>query len=188
MFLVNGKLQTDSPTAGLDAETAWRQLVSRDSSARFFYAVLTTGVFAGQAARAGCRCGRMCVFCSAEAAREAGYRPCQRCTPGIACSSPLERIRAHIEAHLDRAVPLAELGRLVGLSPFTVQRLFKRADGVSPLAIPESAARGQSARGIEARRDCDQRYLQCGIRLVQPRLRGRATGHDASALCAGRPR
>ena len=43
------------------------------------------------------------------------------------------KIRAHIERNLDRPVRLAELGRVAGLSPFTVQRLFKQAMGVSPL-------------------------------------------------------
>jgi AraC family transcriptional regulator of adaptative response/methylated-DNA-[protein]-cysteine methyltransferase len=45
----------------------------------------------------------------------------------------LNVIRAHIERNLDRPVHLAELGRVAGLSPFTVQRLFKREMGVSPL-------------------------------------------------------
>jgi len=35
--------------------------------------------------------------------------------------------------NLDRPVRLAELGRVAGLSPFTVQRLFKKGLGVSPL-------------------------------------------------------
>jgi AraC family transcriptional regulator of adaptative response/methylated-DNA-[protein]-cysteine methyltransferase len=54
----------------------------------------------------------------------------------------LERVRAHIEAHLDRPVRLEELGRIAGMSPFTVQRLFKREMGVSPL---------QYQRGLRAR-------------------------------------
>jgi AraC family transcriptional regulator of adaptative response/methylated-DNA-[protein]-cysteine methyltransferase len=58
---------------------------------------------------------------------------------------PFDKIRAHIEANLDRAVSLAELGRLVGLSPFTVQRLFKRALGVSPLQY-QRALRATSLR------------------------------------------
>jgi AraC family transcriptional regulator of adaptative response/methylated-DNA-[protein]-cysteine methyltransferase len=45
----------------------------------------------------------------------------------------LDKIRRHIEANHDRQISLAELGRLVHLSPFTVQRLFKQALGVSPL-------------------------------------------------------
>jgi AraC family transcriptional regulator of adaptative response/methylated-DNA-[protein]-cysteine methyltransferase len=57
-----------------------------------------------------------------------------------------EKIRAHIEAHHDRPVSLVELGRLAGLSPFTVQRLFKQVLGVSPLQY-QRALRAGSLRG-----------------------------------------
>jgi len=118
---------------GLDPETAWQQLLRRDPAACFFYAVATTGVFCRPACssrrplRANVR-----FFASAAAAQAAGFRPCKRCQP-TAWGSPLDEVRTHIEANLDRAVPLAELGRLVRLSPFTVQRLFKQAMGASPL-------------------------------------------------------
>jgi AraC family transcriptional regulator of adaptative response/methylated-DNA-[protein]-cysteine methyltransferase len=59
---------------------------------------------------------------------------------------PVDKVRAHIEAHHDRPVSLAELGRLVRLSPFTVQRLFKQALGVSPLQY-QRALRAASLRG-----------------------------------------
>jgi AraC family transcriptional regulator of adaptative response/methylated-DNA-[protein]-cysteine methyltransferase len=58
---------------------------------------------------------------------------------------PIDKVRVHIEAHHDRPVPLAELGRLVHSSPFTVQRLFKRALGVSPLQY-QRALRAASLR------------------------------------------
>jgi AraC family transcriptional regulator of adaptative response/methylated-DNA-[protein]-cysteine methyltransferase len=58
---------------------------------------------------------------------------------------PINKVRAHIEAHHDRPIPLAELGRLVHLSPFTVQRLFKQALGVSPLQY-QRALRAASLR------------------------------------------
>jgi AraC family transcriptional regulator of adaptative response/methylated-DNA-[protein]-cysteine methyltransferase len=45
----------------------------------------------------------------------------------------LDKIRRHIERNIERAVHLEELGRVARLSPFTVQRLFKREMGVSPL-------------------------------------------------------
>jgi AraC family transcriptional regulator of adaptative response/methylated-DNA-[protein]-cysteine methyltransferase len=45
----------------------------------------------------------------------------------------IDQLRAYIEANRERPLPLAELGKLAGLSPFTVQRLFKRALGVTPL-------------------------------------------------------
>lgn len=119
----------------IDPEVAWRQVCKREPDAAFFYAVTTTGVFC----RPGCASRRplrenVRFFRSATEAKAAGFRPCKRCKPeSTACSTPLDQIRAHIEANLDRSVPLAELGRLVHLSPFTVQRLFKQQFGVSPL-------------------------------------------------------
>jgi AraC family transcriptional regulator of adaptative response/methylated-DNA-[protein]-cysteine methyltransferase len=58
----------------------------------------------------------------------------------------LDTIRGHIEAHLDRPVRLEELGRVAGLGPFTVQRLFKREMGVSPLEY-QRALRASRLRG-----------------------------------------
>ena len=118
----------------IDPEIAWQQIRARDSGARFFYAVTTTGVVC----RPGCASRRplranVRFFSTVEQALSAGFRPCRRCRPTSAWSSPLDEIRKHIEAHLDRPVRLVELARLVGLSPFTVQRLFKRSMGVSPL-------------------------------------------------------
>ncbi len=127
----------------VDPETAWQQLLHRDSAGRFFYAVTTTGVFC----RPDCKSRRplranVRFFPSTEAASAAGFRPCLRCRPTTALGRPLDEIRAHIEKHLDRPVRLEELGRIVGMSPFTVQRLFKREMGVSPL---------QYQRGLRAR-------------------------------------
>ena len=119
--------------ATIDSETAWQQLLNRDPAAAFFCAVTTTGVFC----RPSCSSRRplktnVRFFRSAEAARAAGFRPCKRCKPDAAQGNPVDEIRSYIEANLDRCIPLAELGRLVHLSPFTVQRLFKQKLGVSP--------------------------------------------------------
>ena len=138
-------------TPAIDPETAWRQLLARDPAANFFYAVATTGVFC----RPGCRSRRplranVRFFRSASEAQAAGFRPCQRCRPAgtaPAGNSPLEEVRRHIEANLDRAAPLKELGRVAGLSPFTVQRLFKREMGVTPLEY-QRALRAARLRGV----------------------------------------
>ncbi len=134
--------------ATLNQETAWKQVLERDPKAAFFYAVTTTGVFC----RPGCGSRRplrenVRFFGSVEAARAAGFRACKRCTP--AGSGPLEkvrsgldRVRAHLEAHVDRPVRLAELGRVAGLSPFTVQRMFKQELGVSPLQYQRALRAG----------------------------------------------
>jgi AraC family transcriptional regulator of adaptative response/methylated-DNA-[protein]-cysteine methyltransferase len=132
-------------TAAVDPEGAWKQLLARDPAASFYYAVTTTGVFC----RPGCSSRRplrtnVRFFSSAEGARAAGFRACRRCKPeSTATASPVSRIRTHIEAHLDRPVSLAELGRVAGLSPFTVQRLFKKEVGVSPLQYQRALRAGR---------------------------------------------
>ena len=127
-------------------DAAWQQLLARDPNAEFFYAVATTGVFCRPncASRLPLR-ANVRFFFSADEARAAGFRPCKRCKPaesGAARSNPLDKVRAHIEANLDRAVPLAEMARLVDLSPFTVQRLFKQQMGVSPLQYQRALRAG----------------------------------------------
>ncbi|HTW62096.1 MAG TPA: methylated-DNA--[protein]-cysteine S-methyltransferase [Terracidiphilus sp.] len=137
-----------APSQPINADAAWRQLLARDPEADFFYAVTTTGVFC----RPGCASKRplranVLFFPTPEAARAAGFRPCRKCSPADGklldkSRAALDRVRAHIEAHRDRTVPLVELARLVKLSPFTVQRLFKRAMGVSPLQYQRALRAG----------------------------------------------
>jgi AraC family transcriptional regulator of adaptative response/methylated-DNA-[protein]-cysteine methyltransferase len=123
-----------APPQGIDPETAWEQLLARDAQARFFYGVTTTGIFC----RPGCASRRplranVRFFRTAAEAQAAGFRACRRCDFVAPRGNSLDRVRAYIEAHLDRPVRLAELGRVARMSPFTVQRLFKREMGVSPL-------------------------------------------------------
>lgn len=121
-----------------DPETAWQQLVRRDPQAEFFYAVTTTGVFCRPDCKSRLPLRRnVRFFAGVGDALDAGFRPCKRCTP--AGGRPLDKARAvqrarlHIEQNVDRPIRLEELGRVAGMSPFTVQRVFKRAMGVSPL-------------------------------------------------------
>jgi AraC family transcriptional regulator, regulatory protein of adaptative response / methylated-DNA-[protein]-cysteine methyltransferase len=143
----NVQLATVNPTGQtvqqIDAEQAWQQLCDRDRAGRFFYAVTTTGVFC----RPECKSRRplrdnVRFFATVEQAAGAGFRACKRCKPA-ACGRPLDQIRKHIESNLHRAVPLVELGRMAGMSPFTVQRLFKQEMGVSPLQYQRSLRAGR---------------------------------------------
>jgi len=129
------------------ADSAWKQLVARDAQARFFYGVATTGVFCRPtcASRRPLR-ANVRFFRTAAEAQAAGFRACKRCGPGAARGNALDEVRRYIEAHLDRRVRLEELGRVARLSPFTVQRLFKREMGVSPLAY-QRALRASRMRG-----------------------------------------
>ena len=55
----------------------------------------------------------------------------------------------HIETNLDRPVRLEELGRVAGMSPFTVQRLFKREMGVSPLGYQRALRAGSLRKALK---------------------------------------
>jgi AraC family transcriptional regulator of adaptative response/methylated-DNA-[protein]-cysteine methyltransferase len=128
----------------IDPGQAWQQLSDRDRNAQFFYAVTTTGVFC----RPDCKSrrplrGNVQFFATTAEAEAAGYRPCKRCKPTAARVNSLGKVRAYIEANLDRAVSLAELGRVAGTSPFTVQRAFKQEMGVSPLQYQRSLRAGR---------------------------------------------
>ena len=123
----------------IDPEFAWQQLSERDQAGQFFYAVTTTGVFC----RPDCKSRRplrenVRFFATTADAEAAGYRACKRCKPTTAWDKALDKVRKHLESNLDRAVPLAELGRIGEMSPFTVQRVFKREMGVSPLQYQRS--------------------------------------------------
>ena len=121
--------------ADLNPSRAWQQVLARDASADFVYAVVSTGIFC----RPSCPSRRPVAtnvrfFSEAAGALAAGYRACKRCTPlgerrEAATVSRLCRYLAH---HRDRVVTLADLAKVVHSSPFTVQRMFTRVLGVSP--------------------------------------------------------
>jgi len=126
------------PTTVLDPDRAWSAVAARDGrfDGRLVYAVSTTGVFC----RPSCPSRRphrrhVRFFTRPEEARAAGFRPCRRCEPdsGLAPGlAAMERVRAHIDAHLDDRLTLAELAAVAGLSPAHLQRSFKARLGLSP--------------------------------------------------------
>ncbi|MGA2672481.1 MAG: methylated-DNA--[protein]-cysteine S-methyltransferase [Terracidiphilus sp.] len=172
--------------AALDPETAWSQLLRRDPNATFFYAVTTTGVFC----RPSCASRRplpanVRFFRSADEARAAGFRPCKRCKPDTACGSPLDKVRAHIEANADRPLPLAELGRVAGLSPFTVQRLFKQALGVSPLQYQRALRAGSLRHALKQGDSVTNAIYNAGFGSSSRAYEGAALGMTPARFAQG---
>ena len=131
--------------AVLDEATAWGQILRRDKQAEFFYGVMTTGVFC----RPGCKSRlplrqNVRFFETAAQAMAAGLRPCKRCAPATTeVADPLEQVLTYLEARVDEPVRLEELGRIAGLSPFTVQRQFRARMGVSPLQYQRALRAGK---------------------------------------------
>ncbi|MGO9336092.1 MAG: bifunctional transcriptional activator/DNA repair enzyme AdaA [Terracidiphilus sp.] len=171
----------------VDPEAAWEQLISRDPAATFFYAVATTGVFC----RPSCRSRRplranVRFFSSAEAARAAGFRSCLRCRPEAApATKPLDKIRAHIESHVDRPVRLAELGRVAGLSPFTVQRLFKSEVGVSPLQYQRALRAGRLRSELKQGGSVTAAIYEAGFGSSSRAYEGSALGMTPARFAKG---
>jgi AraC family transcriptional regulator of adaptative response/methylated-DNA-[protein]-cysteine methyltransferase len=72
-------------------------------------------------------------FDTVEAARRDGFRPCRRCRPTEV--EAWQQIVARVQHLLETVEPspsLRALGEAVGWSPFHLQRVFKRATGLSP--------------------------------------------------------
>ncbi|WP_133649730.1 bifunctional DNA-binding transcriptional regulator/O6-methylguanine-DNA methyltransferase Ada [Paraburkholderia flava] len=132
------------------AAERWAAVTSRDTDAdgTFFYGVKTTGVFC----RPSCasrqpRRENVDFFASLDDARAAGFRDCKRCQPG---RLPREieivnRACAALDADPQQRLTLAQLSDLVHVSPFHLQRLFKRVVGVSPRQY-QAAQRGAALR------------------------------------------
>jgi AraC family transcriptional regulator, regulatory protein of adaptative response / methylated-DNA-[protein]-cysteine methyltransferase len=119
----------------LNPTQAWQQVLARDASARFVYAVASTGIFC----RPSCPSRRPAeanvrFFPDAAGALAEGYRACKRCAP---LGEPREaatvaRLCRYLAAHRDRTVTLADLAKVARSSPFTIQRKFTRVLGISP--------------------------------------------------------
>ena len=154
-------------------DRAWEMVVDRTpmAEAMFVYAVRTTGIYC----RPSCPSRRPLrksveFYPTSELAERAGYRACKRCTP--AQEHPLLRTLTAACSYLDRhdngTVKLQELGNAVGLSPFHVQRIFRRCLGITPREY-QQARRIERFRQQVAQGDTVTTALYEGrIRLQQP--------------------
>jgi AraC family transcriptional regulator of adaptative response/methylated-DNA-[protein]-cysteine methyltransferase len=170
----------------IDSESAWNQVLARDARASFFYAVVTTGVFC----RPNCGSRRplrenVRFFSNVADAHAAGFRPCQRCKPDRPVGQALDKVRVHLEAHLDRSIPLAELGRLTGLSPFTVQRLFKQAMGVSPLQYQRALRAGGLRSALKKGDTVTDAIYNAGFNSSSRAYEGAQLGMTPARFAAG---
>lgn len=129
----------------MEGEGRWKAVLSRDSQwdGRFVYAVRSTGIYC----RPSCpsrrpRREQVVFFEIPELAERGGFRPCLRCRPQDGSSDPrLERVRQAvrlIDGRTESPPTLAELSAHVGMSPYHLQREFKRITGVAPRQYAEA--------------------------------------------------
>jgi AraC family transcriptional regulator of adaptative response/methylated-DNA-[protein]-cysteine methyltransferase len=137
----------------LNPTQAWRQVLARDASASFVYAVASTGVFC----RPSCPSRRpaeanVSFFPDPAGALAAGYRACKRCAPlGVLRESAMvTRLCRYLAGHRDHAVTLADLARVAKSSPFTIQRKFTRVLGISPREYQAQLRAADMRRSLSA--------------------------------------
>jgi AraC family transcriptional regulator of adaptative response/methylated-DNA-[protein]-cysteine methyltransferase len=121
----------------LDDEVLWELSRSRDTSldGMFYVAVKSTGIYCRPSCSSRAPKRENVVFYpTIEAAEAAGFRACKRCHPRLASrDATAEAVRRACE-YLDEEEPprLPEIARRVGVNAAQLQRMFKRALGVTP--------------------------------------------------------
>ena len=127
----------------------WAAVRARDAGAadRFVFAVTTTGVYcrpncgAKRAKRTNVR-----FFADAEAAREAGFRPCRRCHPDREPSAdPVVANACRLIEAAESPPALRDLAAQLDIGPHRLHRAFKATLGLTPKAYA-AAVRADRAR------------------------------------------
>ncbi|SDL86338.1 bifunctional transcriptional activator/DNA repair enzyme AdaA [Sediminibacillus halophilus] len=119
-------------------EACWHAITTNDSSfdGVFYYGVQTTGIFC----RPSCKSRlplpeNIRIFSSAKDALAKHFRPCKRCRPDQLVMPEekwVEELVNWIDCHLHRKITLNDLAEVVHVSPYHLQRTFKRKKGKSP--------------------------------------------------------
>ena len=132
-------------------DSYWQAVQARDSRSNgtFVYAVRSTGIYCNPSCPSRRPKREQVVFFpQPEAAEQAGFRPCRRCRPSdTAVQEPHTELVQHtcryIETHLESPLTLAALSSEVNMSPYHLQRVFKRVMGITPRQYAEARRLGQ---------------------------------------------
>jgi AraC family transcriptional regulator, regulatory protein of adaptative response / methylated-DNA-[protein]-cysteine methyltransferase len=118
----------------------WEAVLERNpgEDGKFVYGVASTHIYCRPScpSRRPAR-RRVSFFSTPDAAEAAGYRACRRCEPRSTrrtSDRQIQRAREYLDEHWDEIVTLDQLGRVVHMSPYHLQRTFKRMLGVTPKA------------------------------------------------------
>lgn len=138
--------RNDQTTTHSGDDVFWQAVLSRDArfDGRVFFGVRSTGIYC----RPSCPARRprreqVVFFQIPEAAENAGFRSCHRCRPRIAATADpqIEMVRQacrYIEEHIETLPTLETLSAHTGVSPYHLQRVFKRVAGITPRQYAEA--------------------------------------------------
>ena len=144
-----------------DRDALWQAFLGRDPhwEGRFVAAVRTTGIFC----RPTCTCRKplrrnVRFFASAQAAAEAGFRPCKRCRPELAGGGAeadrrlAARALTLMRRELGERWPVVRLARALAMSASSFARHFRAGAGTTP-ARSLASIRMEEARVLLTRGD-----------------------------------
>jgi AraC family transcriptional regulator of adaptative response/methylated-DNA-[protein]-cysteine methyltransferase len=103
-------------------------------------------------------------FADPQQAERAGYRACLRCKPTELSAQARAIMRARqLLDEAEGVLTLAELSKGVGVSPFHLQRLFKRATGLSPREYQSARRMQQVKHGLRKGDDVTTALYDAGF-------------------------
>ncbi|HUQ91887.1 MAG TPA: bifunctional DNA-binding transcriptional regulator/O6-methylguanine-DNA methyltransferase Ada [Bryobacteraceae bacterium] len=118
----------------MDVEIFWTAVLERDAARNgcFLFGVMTTGVYCKPSCPARRPLRRNVRFyLTPEAAERDGLRPCLRCRP-LETDDRFAGLCAYLRESCEESLTLEDLGKRMNLSPYHLQRAFKRSVGVTP--------------------------------------------------------
>ena len=158
----------DPPAA---EDPRWLAVLARDSSqdGRFVLGVRSTGIYC----RPSCPAKkpareRVVLYATPGDAERAGFRACLRCRPREAASelphaTLVRRVCRYIEENADlERVTLDALAQEVGLSPFHLQRTFRRAMGISPRQYADAFRLGRLKANLKRKEPVTMAMYEAG--------------------------
>jgi AraC family transcriptional regulator, regulatory protein of adaptative response / methylated-DNA-[protein]-cysteine methyltransferase len=155
----------------MQADTRWQLVLSRDanSDGAFVYAVRSTGIYC----RPSCSSRRprpeqVVFFPLPAAAERAGFRPCRRCRPEQAKTADphLEMVRRaclFLDAHSGEIAKLAALAAHLSVSPYHLQRTFKRVMGISPREYQDAQRMERLKKELKEKRNVTHALYEAGF-------------------------
>lgn len=144
----------------------------------FVYGVLTTGVYCRPScASRAANPTNVRYFADAAAAESAGLRACKRCRPDTAVdrhAGLMQELARYIEKHADEPLSLERLAEQAQLSSAHLQRVFKRALGVSPKAYQDAVRMRLLKGALKSGRSVLESITDAGFQSTS-RIYGHAT-------------